>query len=344
MKTIWELLVHDPTIIGWITVVAYFSAAGLCVLFALRIDRLFFLYRFQRHRIVWWIFALLLLLLGLNKQLDIQTAITRYGRELAYIQGWYAVRRFYQFWFVAAVAAGGFASLVVLTWTLRQVLRLYWLTLLGFVSLVTFVVIRASSFHYIDKALQLDLAGFRANWALELGGIGLVALSVLLNLAWARRASRITDPVAAVGGIIYRRGEAGQLELLLVEQHADTWSLPRGMIAPGEDRQVAIAEAMQEAAGSGGQVGPVVGQAMQTSQRGRRKRRRLVTYYLMEAHPEPAHPAAATSDTVTRWFPISEAFREMPNKRLREIIRTARKLLTTSTASPPLVQELRVKG
>ncbi|MFP4436020.1 MAG: NUDIX domain-containing protein [Chloroflexaceae bacterium] len=340
MNALWELLVNDATVIGWLTVGAYFGAAGLCGLLALRIDRLFFYYRFQRHRVIWWGFALLLLLLGLNKQFDIQTAITRFGRELAYVQGWYNVRRLYQIWFVAGVAGVGFVALIGLTWVLRQVLRLYWLTLLGFVALLTFILIRAASFHYVDKALALDLAGFKANWALELGGIGLIILSVLLNLAWARRAAQLTDPVAAIGGLIYRRDETGALELLLVEQQPDLWTLPRGMIAPGEDRATAINAAMQETVGIEGKVGPLVQQIVQMSQRSRRKRRRVVSYYLIQARPGQALPTAETGDETVRWFPIGAALRQLPSSRLRGVVRAARPLLKARRRQqPPLVPQ-----
>jgi hypothetical protein len=46
---------------------------------------------------------------------------------------------------------------------------------LGF--LVTFVAVRAASFHHIDRWLGYGVV--RLNWVLELGGIALVALSAL---------------------------------------------------------------------------------------------------------------------------------------------------------------------
>jgi hypothetical protein len=48
----------------------------------------------------WPLFAL-----GINKQLDLQTALTELGRVLALSQGWYEQRQVVQFWFIAALAA-----------------------------------------------------------------------------------------------------------------------------------------------------------------------------------------------------------------------------------------------
>ena len=40
-------------------------------------------------------------------------------------------------------------------------------------------------------------------------------------------------PIAAVGGVVYRR-RAGEPELLLIKKHRGFWTLPKGRIKPGE--------------------------------------------------------------------------------------------------------------
>ena len=47
----------------------------------------------------------------------------------------------------------------------------------GVLFLVTFLVIRAVSFHHFDSFLKVKLAGVKMNWALELGGIFLIGLA-----------------------------------------------------------------------------------------------------------------------------------------------------------------------
>ncbi len=315
--------IGDPTFIGWFTVGTYMLAAGLCAAFALQIERLFFLYRFRWHRVVWLIFAIALVLLGLNKQMDLQTSLTRFGRELAFIQGWYDVRRVFQLWFVVAVAICSFVLLIIMVWTLRQTLRLYWLALLGFVSLMTFIVIRSVSFHYVDILLGMDLAGFKLNWALELGGIGLICLSAWLNLRYARRATQITRPIAAVGGVIYRQTETGAKEYLLLQKAADTWTWPRGLIAPAEQRQMAIANEMYQLTGIQGKVGSVICQVLHINEDNRKRRRKLATYYLITAISEQPAGEAGQNQPQIGWFSRKQALSLIHSRRMREVLRQA---------------------
>ena len=73
----------------------------------------------------------------------------------------------------AVLSGGGLAF-----W-LRREIRDLWLTVLGAVFIVMFVLIRASSFHHIDIFLQDGPGGFRMNWLLELGGIFCVILGAV---------------------------------------------------------------------------------------------------------------------------------------------------------------------
>lgn len=46
-----------------------------------------------REQKLWLLIALMFIFLGINKQLDLQSALTEAGRILAIKQGWYAARR-----------------------------------------------------------------------------------------------------------------------------------------------------------------------------------------------------------------------------------------------------------
>jgi hypothetical protein len=49
--------------------------------------------------------------------------------------------------------------------------------------LLTFIAIRAASFHHFDRFIGHEVGGVRMNWILELGGISLIAA----NAAWRLR-------------------------------------------------------------------------------------------------------------------------------------------------------------
>jgi hypothetical protein len=234
----WSPGIGDPTAAGWITVVAYFGAAVLC-------------WRVYRHRaahaapsavpgyalvLLPWLLALLgrrraldrvgvevraralwlglsvlLVFLGFNKQLDLQTIVTEVGRMAAHAGDWYANRRVVQLSFIVGVLLAGL-------WGLRAV----WLlaqgnvaemraVLLGTVSLLCFVAIRAASFHHVDLLLGYRLAGLRINWILELGAVAIIALGAVMNGAFGGRMSA-PGPAPAKAAVAAKTRTKAQLE------------------------------------------------------------------------------------------------------------------------------------
>jgi hypothetical protein len=201
----WSPGIGDPTFIGWLTVVGYFASAYLCwrayrklrpsagvdaiggrselgtsmaalaLAFLGARARLHELSPEQRQRALWLGLAVILLLLGINKQLDLQSALTETGRIASRAYGWYAVRQPVQVAFIVAVALFGlvtFRAVLLLAGGDRRGLRA---ALIGTLFLICFVTIRAVSFHHIDRLLGSELAGFRMNWLIELGGILFIA-------------------------------------------------------------------------------------------------------------------------------------------------------------------------
>lgn len=177
----WQLAIGDPTPLGWLTVAAYAVAAALCwraQQVSARAAARFAASdtgetRRQRLLARWWLgLAILMLLLGFNKQADLQTLITELGKELARAQGWYASRARVQAGFVAllgALLAGATFALVI---ALRSVLDRIVPALLGLVSILLFIALRALTLHALRSA---PTPGWPDGlWPVELAGIGLV--------------------------------------------------------------------------------------------------------------------------------------------------------------------------
>ena len=170
----WEPGIGDPTFLGWLTVAAYLVAGILCwraAAHARRGDRNAFWF--------WTLFAACMLALGINKQLDLQSLFTAVLKQFAKSTGWYEDRRIFQAIFIGLIAFFGVAfALLAWIWTSRA-LPQHRLTLLGGVFLLSFIVIRAASFHHFDEILGMRLAFLRINHLLELGGIACIALGAL---------------------------------------------------------------------------------------------------------------------------------------------------------------------
>jgi hypothetical protein len=179
----WSPGIGDPTFMGWLTVALYFLAALGCWLTVRMLSSPDFAAESTKEVRAWWWIAVTFVALGINKQLDLQTALTETGRALATFQGWYDQRQPVQVAFIALVTIICLMATVVLLRWARHAPAPTWLALIGSVSVIRYVLIRAASFHHIDRFIGAEVLGFRWNWILEIGGISVV----LVASYWRRR-------------------------------------------------------------------------------------------------------------------------------------------------------------
>lgn len=187
---VWRPGIGDPTFMGWLTVAAYFGAAFLCLREFLAARRV---HSPREKTFFWGTLTVLLVFLGFNKQLDLQTLLTLTGRRIAIAQGWYENRRIVQLLFVAIVGIAGVLSVLAMRLLVRKHADLR-LPLAGFVVLLVFVVVRAASFHHIDQFINFRMGGVRMNWVLELGAIALVAFGASTARKRSREAPTTPEP------------------------------------------------------------------------------------------------------------------------------------------------------
>jgi hypothetical protein len=179
----WKPAIGDPSVMGWLTVGAYAVAAALSFIAARRIRTApEAAPQSRRERRMWLGVGIFMSLLCVNKQLDLQTLLTKIGRELAVRGGWYEHRRPVQLLFVMAIAAVGIAAFVVIVRKTRLILRQRKLLLIGLCFMIAFIIIRASSFHHVAVIIGAEIWGIRMNWLLELGGIAMIAVSAAQSL------------------------------------------------------------------------------------------------------------------------------------------------------------------
>jgi hypothetical protein len=202
----WSPGIGDPTFFGWLAVVGYFAAAYLAYRagkFERRLqprssEMALGWARMGREAMeavrgvmknpagilnygsaesgpllptFWFGLCGVLVMLGVNKQLDLQTCFTQIGRDMAHSEGWYERRRIVQFIFVVVIFLMGVVILAAAYWYIRGAWQRYRIAFFGIIYIVCFVIIRAASFHHIDIFLQSTLGGIYFNHILELGGI-----------------------------------------------------------------------------------------------------------------------------------------------------------------------------
>jgi uncharacterized membrane protein YidH (DUF202 family) len=167
----WAAMVHDRGSLAWIVVAGYAAGALLAFVAAARAD--------GRERTFWIGTAIGLVLLGINKQLDLQTDLTTVARAAALSEGWYGDRRDAQGAFILLIAlATPVCGLLLWMW-LRKAAASVKAAAAGFVVLFAFIFIRAASFHHIDYWVTINVAGLRSGWWLELVGIGIICAAAL---------------------------------------------------------------------------------------------------------------------------------------------------------------------
>jgi hypothetical protein len=180
----WQIGIGDPGVMGWLTVALYAATGGLALRVAARGG--FAGRTAGRERLFWYMLGLIMLLLAVNKQLDLQTLLTAIARCMAQIQGWYETRRAVQIGFIAVVLVVALIVLGIMSTALRGTLRRNGMALVGLAFVLGFVAIRAAGFHHIDQLINVRFEMIRMNWVLEMTGPILIVICGVSILRVAR--------------------------------------------------------------------------------------------------------------------------------------------------------------
>lgn len=182
----WYPGIGDPTAAGWLTVAVYAAAVCCCVL-AVRRARSLGAPRAERR---FWICCTAgMVLLGVNKQLDVQGLVVQVARGIAQDGGWYDRRAPVQRVAVLTAATLGVLGTCAVGWLLRRSLPAIWPALVGIAMLALFISARLTSWHRIDVLLSEGVV--KLKWVLEAGGAGLVGIAA----AWrAMRLKQLGSP------------------------------------------------------------------------------------------------------------------------------------------------------
>jgi hypothetical protein len=169
----WSPGIGDPSVMGWMTVAAYLVTAALAFRVAARLPG-------GRLRVFWALVTGLMLCLALNKQLDLQSALTALGRCIAKAQDWYDDRQSVQVEFILGLLGAALLSLLAGLILLRRDLAANLLALVGLVFVAGFVMVRAVGFHHVDAFLGSTVQDVRVNWILEWAGLVLISVNALI--------------------------------------------------------------------------------------------------------------------------------------------------------------------
>lgn len=171
----WAPVIGDPSFMGWLTVIAYLVAGGWAFIRAIEAFAAV-TPEGGELRFLWLGLSMLLVLLAINKQLDLQSALTAAGRCMSLAQGWYDERGAVQMAFAAFIAGGAISVFALVLLSFRRHLRALFLVLTGLFILATFIVLRATSMHQMDVLIGARVLGLKMNWIIELGALALISI------------------------------------------------------------------------------------------------------------------------------------------------------------------------
>ena len=120
-----------------------------------------------------------------------------------------------------------------------------------------------------------------------------------------------TALVEAAGGVIWRRAEAGGIEVLLVHRpRYDDWTVPKGKLDENEGHAEAALREVEEETGLRCELGP---ELVSTSYRDRRDRPKRVRYWAMTPVAGDFTPTDEVDEI--RWLPLDQARAQLSYER-----------------------------
>jgi hypothetical protein len=177
----WSPGIADSTFANWATVILYLFTSWRCLVVARAPAR--WPRTAEREYLAWWGLAVLFFVLGVNKQLGLESALTKLGRAIVFHGGWAEYKFAIQLGLISAVLV----FCILMGWVLAVLIRhahsAAWLAILGAILVMGFVAVRAVSLHDIDQFIDSRFLMLRWNWILEIGGTLLVLLASIWRYA-----------------------------------------------------------------------------------------------------------------------------------------------------------------
>jgi hypothetical protein len=174
----WKKDRGDPTVMGWFITFCYFLT--FIISFYLVKKTIPFI---KNKNIIWFWYSvtILIILLGINKQLDLQMLFADYARLYAKMSGMFVNRRPFQHKIISLLATMGISVFSIFIYTFWRAPKTIWVALIGFSILFSFPLIRLVSLHRLEALLYKSFLSVRIVDVIEVMGIAIVLSAVFLN-------------------------------------------------------------------------------------------------------------------------------------------------------------------
>ena len=171
----WRPGINDPDVPGWLCTIAYFLTAFLCAWAGWARQK--GEEKSHNFAVIWRWLAVCLILLGINKQLDLQTFLIQAGRDAAVTEGWYQKRRRVEAWFTVFFAFALVMMTVFLFWKGGAFIRKNNGAFAGVMVLLVFLIVRAGTIDHVAEHFNVEAQDHKWGWVMELIGCGCISVS-----------------------------------------------------------------------------------------------------------------------------------------------------------------------
>ena len=179
-QDIWQPHLGDATVGGYALTALYIVASLMFLRVVVARDGWL-----PRERLLWLVCTAVLVLMTVNKQLDLQQTLIWVGRCVARNEGWLDQRLVFQRNFGLMVLTLVAIAVMALGWACRGVIAANWRLILGMALLTGFVILQVARFEQQAGSLGHMVVKLRLHRPLE--GAALVTL---IWAAWRRLAVR----------------------------------------------------------------------------------------------------------------------------------------------------------
>jgi 8-oxo-dGTP pyrophosphatase MutT (NUDIX family) len=130
------------------------------------------------------------------------------------------------------------------------------------------------------------------------------------------------NEVRAAGGVVWRRADNGDTEVLLVHRpRYDDWSLPKGKCEPGESDEACARREVHEETGLHVELGDALPEVRYEDNRGRPK---VVRYWVMRPAEEAGRFVPNDEVDEIRWCSLGDAGEQLSYVHDRDLLAAVR--------------------
>ena len=177
----WQTAFDDTAVFGLLITALYFVAFLLSIAVVF-VDHAIFVNKRRVQSLFWWSIAAFMLLMSINKQLDLQTIFIGLGKSLFLALDLYDVRRDYQRLFSIGFVLVVALCLIFTFIKLLPVIKKHLLAMVGLLFLVIYIDVRMLAVNRLGQVFDPLGQGIPVERLFEFAGVLLIMMNAIILL------------------------------------------------------------------------------------------------------------------------------------------------------------------